>query len=90
MRSSSLGRSTISAPCRRNSETGPHVRGSSRDAPFRSQQRERNDQELSRAGFANAKRWGSSRWPSRSGRLSVDEQDHQINLATVLGEDVPM
>ena len=58
-------------------------------APLRPGQRERDDPQLSRSGCASARRWASTPWPNRSAQILVQEQDHQIDLATALGVDVP-
>ena len=40
------------------------------------------------SGCGSARPWASTRWPKTSAKSS-QEQEHQIDLATALGEDVP-
>ena len=59
------------------------------DAALRSRQRERNDPQLPRPRPAMRGARRIRAWPSRFARSSMQEQDHQIDLATALGIEVP-
>ena len=56
---------------------------------FDLEQRKRNDPQLPRARPAVRRRWANTRIAEQIRQILVQEQDHQIALATALGVDVP-